>query len=101
MTSKAKKLLITTEKHEIFIMHLGTLETVLGFCERCGAEVEMLTVDSAVRVSGINGHRIVQQIANDQIHSIETVNGHLLLCRKSLIENLKGQHPNSDLTLLS
>ena len=88
MTTKAKKLLITTEKHEIFIMRLGTVETVFGFCAECGAEVEMLTLDSAVKVSGINGHRIVQRIASNQVHSIETANGHLLLCRKSLIETL-------------
>ena len=85
MITKAKKLLITTAKHEIFIMRLGAVEAVLGFCERCDAEVEMLTLDSAVRVSGINGHRIVQQLASGQIHSIETVNGHLLLCRESVI----------------
>lgn len=88
MTTKAKKLLITTEKHEIFIMRLGAVETVLGFCSRCQEEAEMLTLDSAVRVSGMTGHRIVQQIANNQVHSIETANGHLLLCRKSVIENL-------------
>lgn len=98
MTSKAKKLLITTEKHEIFIMHFGTVETVLGFCERCGAEVEMLTLDSAVKVSGITGHQIVQRIANNQIHSIETVNGHLLLCRKSLIDNLTDRTQLGSLT---
>ena len=57
-------------------------------CAECGAEVEMLTLDSAVKVSGINGHRIVLRIANNEIHSIETANGHLLLCRKSLIETL-------------
>ncbi len=85
MTTKAKKLLITTEKHEIFIMRLGTVETVFGFCAECGAEFEMLTLDSAVKVSGINGHRIVMRIANNQIHSIETANGHLLLYRKSLM----------------
>ena len=88
MTIKAKKLLITTEKHEIFIMRLGAVEAVLGFCARCQEDVEMLTLDSAVKVSGINGHQIVQQIANNQVHSIETANGHLLLCRKALIETL-------------
>ena len=69
-------------------MRFGAVEAVLGFCARCQEEVEMLTLDSAVRVSGINGHRIVQRIANNQVHSIETANGHLLLCRKSLIETL-------------
>ena len=88
MTSKAKKLLITTQKHEIFIMHLGTVETVLGFCDRCGAEVEMLTLDSAVKDSGINGHRLIEQITARQIHSIETANGHLLICRNSISKAL-------------
>jgi hypothetical protein len=95
MKTNAKKLLITTEKHEVFIMRLGTIETVTGYCEWCQEEVEMLTLDSAVRVSGITGQQIVRQIANNQTHSIETLNGHLLLCRKSLLQSLIENSPGA------
>ena len=86
MRSKAKKLLITTEKHEVFVMHLGAVESVHGLCGACGGEVEMLTLDSAIKVSGINGHLLIDRIANRHIHAIETTNGHLLICKRSLGE---------------
>lgn len=93
MKTKAKKLLITTEKHEIFIIHPGAVPAVFGFCPTCAEEVEVLTLDSAVIVSGLSGLQIVRQVSNNRTHSIETVNGHLLLCRKSLVATLLEEFP--------
>jgi hypothetical protein len=88
MKLRAKKLLITTEKHEIFIVHPGVVPAIVGYCNQCAEDVEMLTFDAAVKISGLSGYQIAQQIANQTTHSVEAVNGHLLLCRKSLINNL-------------
>ncbi len=33
MRSKAKKLLITTERHDIFVMYLDAVEPVVGLCD--------------------------------------------------------------------
>ena len=87
MRSKAKKLLITTQRHEIFVIDLGAAALVVGYCETCGAEAEMLTLDSAVKVSGISARLIIERIGKAQIHSIEIANGHLLICRNSLSES--------------
>jgi hypothetical protein len=84
MTAKAKKFLITTVSHEIFIVRLNRHTMLHGFCPVCGAEVEMLTFDMAVSASGIGGREVIRQLATDEIHAIETANGHLLLCRRSL-----------------
>jgi len=84
MTAKTKKLLITTEKHEIFVVRVNHPTTMRGFCPVCGTEVEMLTLDSAVRFSGSSGREVIRRLAAEEIHTIETANGHLLVCRDSL-----------------
>lgn len=84
MRSKAKKLLITTEKHEIFIVRLGVRDPVRGFCPICHREVDMLTLDSAVGASDLSGREMIGRIASEEIHAIETANGSLLICKSSL-----------------
>jgi hypothetical protein len=84
MTEKAKKLLITTVSHEVFIVRVNRHTNILGFCSACNAEVEMLTFDTAVSVSGIGGDEIARQVVADEIHSIKTASGHLLVCKRSL-----------------
>lgn len=84
MASKAKKLLITTEKHEIFIVRMNGHRTIRGFCSDCETEVEMLTFDSAINFSGIGGRELIGKVWIGEIHVIETTNGHLLVCKNSL-----------------
>jgi hypothetical protein len=84
MPSKAKKLLITTVSHEVFIVGVNEETAISGFCPSCDSEVEMLTLSSAARVAGLTGRHMINQIAANEVHSIETANGHLLVCRKSL-----------------
>lgn len=84
MRKKPKKLLITTERHELFIVHHGSHATVRGFCPKCGDEVDMLTLDSAISISSNSGRDVIKQIAAEEIHSIEAASGHLLICKRSL-----------------
>ena len=86
MSEKAKKILITTKKHEIFIVRHGQHTAIHGFCPECKAEVEMLTFDSAINFSGIGGYELIRRCESGEVHSIETTGGHLLIC-KSSIEN--------------
>ncbi len=83
MLPKAKKYLITTEKHEIFIVRNGH-QAIRGFCPECANEAEMLNLDAAISVSGITALEILRRIEKSEIHFLETANGHLLLCRESL-----------------
>ncbi len=87
MTTKAKKLLITTVSHEIFIVRMDRQTSVCGYCAECEAEVEMLTFDAAINLSGIGGRELIRQLAADEVHAIETANGHLLVCQNSLKPN--------------
>jgi hypothetical protein len=84
MKSKAKKVLITTVTHEVFVVRVNEDRAIRGFCPSCETDVQMLTLDSAAKVAGLNGRKLVDQIAANEVHSIETENGHLLICGKSL-----------------
>jgi hypothetical protein len=85
MTSKGKKFRITTESHEIFIVRQnGPKKTTQAFCPTCAAEVEMLDFDSAISSSGISGRELIRRFELGEVHSIETANGHLLICKRSL-----------------
>jgi len=84
MTTKGKKLLITTKSHEILIVRGNRNTTIRGHCPTCKSEVDMLTLDAAVRVSGISGREVVRRIAANEIHFSETASGDLLVCRECL-----------------
>jgi hypothetical protein len=81
---KAKKILITTEEHEFLFVRRETKERLYRFCENCGAPVEMATLDEAVTESGATAREIIRQTETGAIHSMETENGHLLICLSSL-----------------
>ncbi len=87
----AKKILITTESHEIFIVRVNRRSNIRGFCPDCAEEVELLTLDEAVSVSTRKTRELIREIEADAVHSIETLSGHLLLCRRSLLEEKKAR----------
>jgi hypothetical protein len=85
MTSKRKKYRITTETHEVFIVRQdGQRKTTREFCPACKAEGEMFDFDSAISFSGISGRELIRRLELGEVHSIETANGHLLICKRSL-----------------
>jgi len=84
MARKAKKLLITTVSHEVFIVRMNEETEIRGFCPHCESQVEMLTLESAAKAAGVTGRQLINEIAKNQVHSIEIANGHILVCRKSL-----------------
>ena len=80
----AKKILITTESHEVFVLRTDKSDHAYGHCPDCGREVEILTLDQAVTQSGIPTGSLVRLTEAKQVHSIETSMGHLLICKNSL-----------------
>ena len=82
----AKKILITTESHEVFILRTDRRDHAYGLCPVCGREVEILTLDQAVSLSGIRTGALVRLTEANSVHSIETSMGHLLVCKNSLDE---------------
>lgn len=86
MHAKSKKILITTESREIFILRTEGRSDIRGFCPKCAVEVEMLTLDAITSQTGKRTRELFQLIENNSIHSIEATTGHLLVCRYSLKE---------------
>lgn len=86
-----KKILITTESHERFIIRVNGASDISGFCPHCASQVRLLTFDEAVSFSARHARALIREIERDRVHSVETSSGHLLICRVSLKEFLKGE----------
>ena len=84
-----KKILITTESHEVFIVRLGGGSNIKGFCAPCAGEVDLLTIDEAVSFSALGTRELIRRIERGAVHAVETASGHLLVCRSSLNDLLK------------
>ena len=80
----AKKILITTESREIYIVRMNNKSDIREFCAECATQTEMLMLDEAVSFSSRNTSELIRQIEIGAIHSLETASGHLLVCRNSL-----------------
>ncbi len=87
MNGNAKKILIETESHEVFILRSGT--GVGGFCQECGIDVSLFTIDGAISESGLTAVEILERITSGRLHIRETASGHLLICSRSLEEEDK------------
>jgi hypothetical protein len=87
-----KKILITTESHEIFVLRTDRRDRAYGQCGVCDREVEIVTIDQAISLSGIRTGELVRMAESDRVHAIETSTGHLLICRESL-ELVKDSEP--------
>ena len=79
----AKKILISTESREIFVLRTGKNVIARQFCASCMRDCEMLTIDQAVSVSGIGTKEIIR-LANGSLHAIETDTKHLMICFASI-----------------
>ena len=84
MIKKSKKISITTVSREVFILHTGSRNEIRDFCVGCEKEVEMLTLNSATKLSGFSVRQLVQFAENGEIHFRENETGNLFLCGASL-----------------
>ncbi|MGH7783875.1 MAG: hypothetical protein ACREO5_08580 [Candidatus Binatia bacterium] len=82
--TNAKKILITRETHETFILRINNKNRAFGFCPGCENEVEIVSLDEAVSISGLRTSELVRRAEIGSIHAIETEGGHLLFCRESM-----------------
>lgn len=80
----SKKILITTESHEVFILRTGSSQSFRGFCAACGGEADLVTLDQAVNISGISAKELFRLAEAERIHTIETDRKHLLICTASM-----------------
>lgn len=79
-----KRTIITSRTHEKLVVRWVKAESRKIFCAACAAEVEMLSVEEAVAVSGLWAREIFRLIESGAIHFIETAVGLTLVCLSSL-----------------
>lgn len=84
MVAKRKKYLITTESHEVWVVRRNGVKAIRGFCLECEKEVEMMTLDSALNLSGISIRRLVHLAEKGEIHFRENEAGNMFLCDLSI-----------------
>lgn len=65
------------------------------FCRECASDEQFVTVDEAAILRGTTSRRIFYSIEAEQIHSLETVDGLLVVCLASLasVINLFNETP--------
>jgi hypothetical protein len=91
MLRNTKKILITSEKEEVFYILNSQKGNMRGVCLKCEHEVNLMTFNSAVTFSNLSGTTLLNLLVRGKVHYMETLNRHLLICGKSLemrMENL-------------
>jgi len=80
MKTKRTEITIETER----MLFISSPRRVVGWCDACAEEVEMLPVDDAAILRRVKSRTIFRQVEAKQVHSTETANGLLLICLNSL-----------------
>jgi len=76
------KFTVETEQTLIFRSRGGRR---VAWCERCGAEVEMATVDEAARAAAVSELTICRRAEAGSFHYIEDAAGRLFICLNTLL----------------
>lgn len=78
-----KRLKIKLEKHELKIVRFGRSRKV--FCEKCQAETQHLTIGQVANALNISEKNVFQLVESEQVHSVETTDGKLMICKAALL----------------
>jgi hypothetical protein len=70
------------ERQEVSILR-PERNGILLYCEKCGAKVVMLPVDTAAAVTGTTPRILYRWIDEEKLHFIESSDGTVLLCSES------------------
>ncbi|MDQ3817612.1 MAG: hypothetical protein M3362_07975 [Acidobacteriota bacterium] len=82
---KKKITRVTAETHQVLIVR-KTRRSVRAWCESCGAQGEMLSLEQAAAISGLSLRGICRAVEAGSIHFKETGDGSLLICLDSLLK---------------
>ena len=82
MSKKRREVTIETERI-LFVGHRRG--NPILWCDRCGEDVLMLTVDEAAIMSRSTSRMIFKLVEAGRLHFTETLEGRLLICFNSLV----------------
>ena len=77
----------TLEVREVVVIR-GSRQRNRGRCENCSEAAALVTVEEAVKVSGISARAIYRLIEDGEVHFVETSNGLTLICAATLLAKL-------------
>ena len=79
-----KRTVITFEKLERCYYHFPSSEALMGRCGECGRQVNWLTPNQVVAVTGLTLREIFRRIEATSLHFTELAPGVLHICPNSL-----------------
>src|SRR5437879_1068066 len=80
MKRKRTEITIETER----VLSVSSPRKVRAWCSACNNQVEMLPVDEAAMLAGVDARTIFRWVEAERIHFSETPRGSLLICINSL-----------------
>lgn len=83
--SADRRIKIKLEKHELKVFHFGRRRKF--FCEFCQSETKHLTVSQMSIMLATSEMNIFRLVDSKKIHSLETVDGKLMICADSIYIN--------------
>jgi hypothetical protein len=89
---KTRRSITTLEQHEVLTVRSSGLH-VRALCPRCSDRVVLITLDEAVKLSGVSSRTIHKGIEKDSIHFMETADGLVQICPVSLLGHI--DRPNA------
>ena len=81
MRMKTKRTEITIETERTMV--ISAPRKIVNWCDRCGAQAEMVPLDEAAILARVNSRTIFRWVEAMQVHSSETAEGLLLICLNS------------------
>lgn len=72
------------EKHEVIVIR-SSRKLKRVFCPECSDRVALVTLDEAVRISGIGSRMVYRLIEEGRIHFAETTDGVARVCPATLL----------------
>lgn len=79
----SRQVVITAEKIETYVIHAPE-HSLRVFCAACDEEITSLTMEQAVRITGMAARKIFLLVEAGEVHGYETEEGFLLLCPNSI-----------------
>jgi hypothetical protein len=82
-TITKRRIEIIVEQHRFLSVSTRRISAV-GWCVPCGQKVQMVTAEDAARIAKVTARTIYRRTETGQLHFIESQEGLLLVCTRSL-----------------